>query len=133
MLGAFLPILLSFSSSAQSVEVRGKDTVAVIPIDTLRKANVRLVEFMECRETKDSLVSQVGTFTSLVASQRSTITDLNEAIRLDALLIADKQKIIDLSDKELKKNARKIKLLKLERAGLIGAVAVLVVKILIAK
>ncbi|MEK7112650.1 MAG: hypothetical protein AAB875_04965, partial [Patescibacteria group bacterium] len=60
-----------------------------------------------------------------------TIADLNAAIELAASRIADKQKIIDLSDKELKKTNRRLRLLKLERAGLLGAIAVLGAKILI--
>lgn len=130
---ALVLTVLWHGSYAQSIEVRAKDTVAVIPIADLRKANLRLVELQQCREEKDSLFSQTRTFTGLVANQKATIADLKEAIRLDASLIADKQKIIDLSDKELRKNSRKIKLLKLERAGLIGAVAVLGAKILIFK
>ena len=129
----FLLIAHSPSSSAQSIEVRGKDTVVVLPIAALKQANGKLVELQGCKEERDSLFSQTRTFTGLVNNQRGTIQDLKEAIRLDASLIADKQKIIDLSDKELKKTNRRLRLLKIERAGLLGVVAVLGAKILIFK
>ena len=128
---AFLLTAAWLSSSAQSVELRGKDTVVVLPISDVRQANVRLVELQECSEARDSLFSQTRTFTGLVNNQRGTIADLNAAIELAASRIADKQKIIDLSDKELKKTNRRLRLLKLERAGLLGAIAVLGAKILI--
>lgn len=123
--------VLWHGSFGQSIEVRGKDTVAVLPIATLKQANGKLVELQECQEARDSLFSQTRTFTGLVNNQRGTIADLKEAIRLDASLIADKQKIIDLSDKELKKTNRRLRLLKIERAGLLGAIAVWGAKILI--
>ena len=128
---AFLLTAAWLSSSAQSVELRGKDTVVVLPIADLRQANGKLVEIQECNEARDSLFSQTRTFTGLVNNQRGTIADLNAAIELAASRIADKQKIIDLSDKELKKTNRRLRLLKLERAGLLGAIAVLGAKILI--
>ena len=89
-------IVLSLSSYGQSVEVRGKDTVVVLPIAALKQANGKLVELQGCKEERDSLFSQTRTFTGLVANQKAVIADLKEAIRIDASLIADKQKIADL-------------------------------------
>lgn len=123
--------VLWLGSFAQSVELRGKDTVAVIPIADLRKANVRLVELQECKEEADSLFSQTRTLKGLTNNQRSTIDDLKNAIKLDAVLIADKQKIADLCDLELKKKGRQMRFLKIQRAGLIGVVAVLALKIVL--
>lgn len=113
--------------------MRGKDTVAVIPIIDLRKANGLFVELNECREYSDSLYSHNRTFTGLVANQRGTIQDLKEAIKKDELLLADKGKIADLCDSELKKKERQMRFLQIERAGLVGVVAVLALKIVLSK
>lgn len=127
----FLLTAASHGSYGQSIELRGKDTVAVIPIKSIRQANVRLVELQECKEERDSLFSQVRTYSGMVANQQWTIADLKNVIALDASLIADKKKISDLTDQQLKKDERRIRLLKVERLGLAGAVAVLVVKIVL--
>lgn len=122
------------SSSAQSrIEVIGTDTFAVLPLGQLRTANVKFVELKQCREENDSLFSQVRTFTGLANNLKASITDLKEAHRLSEAIIADKQKIIDISDQQLKKAARKARILKLERNSLAGALLILGAKILFFK
>ena len=115
------------------IEINGGDTSAVITLKSLREANVRFIELSECREEKDSLFSQNRTYKGLVANQKSTILELKEAIKIDAVLISDKQKIIDISDKQLKKSEKKIKLIKLERNSFVVICIVLLSKILIFK
>lgn len=125
---------LSLSLSAQSrIEITGTDTCAVIPIVQLRMANAKFVELKECKEENDSLFSQIRTYTGLANNLRSSIMDLKEANRLNEVIISDKQKIIDLSDQELKKASRKSKILKLERNSLGAVCLVLLCKILIFK
>ena len=127
-------IAASLSSSAQSrIEVIGTDTFAVLPLGQLRAANVKFVELRQCREENDSLFSQVRTYTGLANNLKASITDLKEAHRLSEAIIADKQKIIDISDQQLKKAARKARILKLERNSLAGAVLILGAKILFFK
>lgn len=127
-------IALYLSLSAQSrIEITGTDTSTVIPIKQLRIVNARFVELKECHEENDSLFSQICNYTGLANNLRSSITDLKEANKLSESIIADKQKIIDISDKELKKNSRKIKFLKLERNSLAAACLVFITKIFIFK
>lgn len=84
-----------------------------VPINQLKQANVKFVELDACKEENEGLKDQVRSYTGLVANKNSTISDLREAITIDAKLLSDKQKIMDLSDKQLKKANRKVKFLKL--------------------
>lgn len=127
-------IALYHSLSAQSrIEIRGTDTSAVIPIAHLRIANARYVELKGCREENDSLFSQIRSYTGLANNLKASIVDMKEANRLNEVLIADKQKIIDISGKELKKSARKVKLLKLERNSAAAVCLILIGKIIVFK
>lgn len=127
-------IALCLSLSAQSrIEINGIDTCAVIPIAHLRMANARYVELKECREENDSLFSQIREYTGLTNNLKASITDLKEANKINEALISDKQKIIDISDKELKKTGRKAKILRLERNSLAGACLILIAKVFIFK
>lgn len=127
-------IALCLSLNAQSrIEINGTDTCAVIPIAHLRMANARYVELKECREENDSLFSQIREYTGLTNNLKASITDLKEANKINEALISDKQKIIDISDKELKKTGRKAKILRLERNSLAGACLILIAKVFIFK
>lgn len=122
---------LYLSSSAQSprIEIKGTDTCAVIPLAQMRMANVKFVELDGCREENDSLFSQIRAYTGLTNNLRASLTELKEVNKLNETLLSDKQKIIDLSAQELKKEARRGKILRLERNSLAGALAILIIKI----
>ncbi len=125
-------IAACYSSSAQSrIEINGTDTFAVITLSELRIANVKFVELRQCREESDSLFSQVRTYTGITNNLRGAITDLKEANRLNQVLITDKDRIIDLSDQQLKKAARKATILKLERNSLAVGCLLLIGKVLL--
>lgn len=127
-------IVPSLSLSAQSrIEISGKDTMVVMPLQQLRVANGKFIDLNECREERDSLFSQIRTYTGMVNNLRSSITDLKEANRLNELLLSDKQKIIDISEKQLKKSNRKIKFLNIQRTSLAGVVLIMAAKIFIFK
>lgn len=114
MFSCFLLIVPSiFLFGQQRIEVIGKDTLGCVPINQLKQANVKFVELDACKEENEGLKDQVRSYTGLVANKNSTISDLREAITIDAKLLSDKQKIMDLSDKQLKKANRKVKFLKL--------------------
>lgn len=99
----------------------------------MKAANSQFVNLSECKEEKDSLRSEIATYNDLINTQKASIKFLKDATDIDSKLLNDKQTVIDLSNKELKNNSRKIKLLKLERGTLIGAVAIAAVKIFIFK
>lgn len=126
-----VPIALYLSSSAQSprIEIRGNDTSAVIPLRDMRIANAKFVELKGCREENDSLFSQVRAYTGLTNNLRASITELKEVNKLNETLLNDKQKIVDLSAQELKREVRRGKILRLERNSLAGALAILIIKI----
>lgn len=132
---ALVPIALYLSSSAQSprIEIIGTDTSAVIPIRDMWVANAKFIELKGCREENDSLFSTIRAYTGLANNLRASITDLKEVNKLNGTLLSDKQKIIDLSAQELKKEARRVKILRLERNSLAGAVAILIIKIVFFK
>lgn len=121
---------LYLSSSAQSprIEIKGTDTCAVIPIAQMRMANVKFVELDGCREENDSLFSQIRAYTGLTNNLRGSIAELKEVNKLNETLLSDKQKIIDLSSQELKKEAHRGKILRQERNSLACALAILVIK-----
>lgn len=120
--------------SAQSrIEVVGTDTCAVVPIQQLRTVNVKLLQLKECKEENDSLSSQIRIYTGITNNLRESITDLKAANKLNWQIINDKQKEIDLSDTELKKEGRKSKILKLERNSVAVACLVLLAKIFVFK
>lgn len=122
---------LYLSSSAQlpRIEITGTDTCAMVPIGQLRQANVKFVELDGCREENDSLSSQIRIYTDLTNDLRASITDLKEANKLNESLLKDKQKEIDLSDQQLKKEARKGRIWRLERNGMAAALVILIGKI----
>ena len=124
---------LCFTSFGQSIQVIGKDTSAIIPIQNLRQANEHFIQLKECKEENDSLFSQIRTYQGLINNLKSAIEDYKKVFVDDAKLISDKDKIISLSDKELKHNARKTKWLKIERNVLFFATAILSIKIFIVK
>ena len=120
--------------SAQSrIEVTGTDTCAVVPIQQLRTVNMKMVQLKECREENDSLSSQIRTYTGLTNNLRASIMDLKAANRLDIEIINDKNKVIDISDKELLKEGRKSNILKIERNSVAVACLILIVKIVLFK
>lgn len=94
---------------------------------------MQFVKLAECNEVQDSLKSEITIYNDLINTQKSSIKFLKEATDIDKKLLNDKQAIIDLSNKELKKNSRQIKVLKLERGALITAVVVAIFKIFIFK
>lgn len=115
------------------LQINGLDTSAIIPIQSLKGANMKFIELKQCKEDKDSLYSLNRTYQGVVANQKSTISELKEAIRLDHIVIYDKQEIIDLTDKQIKKSNQKIKLLKIERNSIIGISIGLIIKIFVLK
>lgn len=119
-------------SSAQSprIEIKGTDTCAVIPIAQMRMANIKFVELDGCREENDSLFSQIRAYTGLANNLRASITELKEVNKLNVALLSDKQKIIDLNAQEFKKEARKGKILKIERNTIAAACMGLIIKII---
>lgn len=122
-------IALCASLSAQSrIEVIGADTMATVPIQHLRIANAKILDLKQCNEEITSLFSQTCNYASLVNNLRSSVTELKETNRINEVLLSDKQKIIDLTDKQLKKAARKAKLLKLERNTAAAVTLALLVK-----
>lgn len=118
------------TSSAQlpRIEIKGKDTCAVIPIADLRIANIKFIELDGCREENDSLFSKIRIYTGLTNNLKASITELKEVNKLNQSLLADSKKIIDLNAQELKKQARKGRLLRTERNGLVAVVVVLIAK-----
>lgn len=125
-------IALCLSSKAQShIEVNGKDTSAVIPIQQIRIINARYIELKACQEENDSLDSQIRTCTRLTNNLRSSIMELKQANMLSASIVTDKDKVIDLYCQQLKKSARKNKILKLERNIAAIACLILIGKIII--
>lgn len=124
--------VLYLSLSAQShIEITGTDTCAIIPIKQLRAVNAKFIELKECHEENDSLFSQIRDYEGITNNLRLSITDLRSANSLNQLIITDQKKIIDISDKELKKNVQRIKFLKIERNSLAGACLLLIGKLLV--
>ena len=126
---------LCLTSFAQQEEIKviGTDTFATVKVQRLREANAKNIELRGCKEENDSLYSQNRSYQGLANNLRSSITDLKEANRLNETLLSDKQKIIDLTDKELKKAGRKAKWLKIQRTSLAGACLVLMAKVFLFK
>lgn len=125
-----MPIALCLSLSAQSrIEIKGHDTSAVIPIGDLRIANAKFIELNGCKEENDSLFSQIRAYTGLVNNLKSSITDLKQANKLNEVLLSDKQKIIDLSAQDFKKEVRKGRILRIERNSSAAALFILICKI----
>lgn len=122
-------LYLSLSAQSPRIEIKGSDTCAVIPIAQLRMANVKFVELDGCREENDSLFSQIRAYTGLTNNLRSSIMELKEVNKLNETLLSDKQKIIDLSAHELKKEVRRGKILRLERNSSLAVIVGLIVKI----
>lgn len=126
-------IALCHCLCAQSphIEISGTDTMATVPIQKLRIANANVIALKECQEENDSLGSQIRIYTGLTNNLRSSISELKQANILSASIVSDKDKIIDLCGQQLKKEARKNKVLKLERNTITGALLVLLAKIII--
>lgn len=127
---SMLIALSSFSQSDAKIEVAGTDTFARVPISNIKQANTKFIDLQECEQEKDSLFSQIRAYTGLVNNQRDVIKDLKLVISTDGKLLADKQKLFDLSDLQFKSDLRKIKWLKLERNAFIATSAILVLKII---
>lgn len=121
-------LYLSLSAQSPRIEIKGTDTCAVIPIAQMRLANIKFVELQGCREENDSLFSQIRTYTGLANNLRASVTELKEVNKLNEALLSDKQKIIDLSAQELKQEARKGRILRLQRNSLAGVLAILIIK-----
>lgn len=126
-----VPIALYLSSSAQSprIEIRGTDTSAVIPIRDMRIANAKFIELKGCRQENDSLFSTIRTYTGQANNLRAAITDLKEVNKLNGTLLSDKQRLIDIKTQELAIEARRVKILKLERNSVVAACLALIIKI----
>lgn len=122
---------LCLSSLAQREEIKiiGTDTFATVKMQRLREANGKHVELNGCKQENDSLFSQVRTYMGSVNNLKASITDLKEVNKLNGTLLSDKQKLIDLKTQELAIEARRVKILRLERNSLAGAVAILLLKI----
>lgn len=123
---------LCLCSHAQSrIEIIGTDTSAIIPIQQLRMANAKFVELKGCKEENDSLYSQTRSYQGLTNNLRSAILDLKTANQVNQKLIDDKQSIIALQDKQLVKNKRQIKWLKIQRWGAFAGIVLLTGKIIL--
>lgn len=92
--------------------------MAIIPIEDVRNALIKAVELDECQEENDSLGNALHVSYGVNNNLRAAIIDLRYAVGSDANIISDKQKIVELSDITIKKQARRIRLLKTERTGL---------------
>lgn len=101
----------------------------MVPLRDMRIANGKFIELKGCREENDSLFSTIRAYTGQVNNLRAAITDLKEVNKLNGTLLSDKQRIIAIQTQELEKEARRVKILRLERNSLAGAVAILIIKI----
>lgn len=124
---------LSLTSFAQQEEIKviGTDTFATVKVQRLKEANAKDIELHECKEENDSLYSQNRSYQGLTNNLRSAILDLKTANQLSQKIIDDKQQIISIQDKQLAKNSRQIKWLKLQRWGAVAGIALLTGKILL--
>ena len=130
-LSLVLIVVCLYLSAQSRIEVHGKDTSAIIPIQQLRIANSKFVELRGCREENDSLFSQIRAYTGLTNNLRASITDLKQVNSLNEGIIANKNKLLDISDQSLKKATRKAKLFETTTYSVGGACLVLIAKMFI--
>lgn len=97
-----------------------KDTVCIISIEQARTINNVFIDRDECNELKDSLSSQVKTYSALVSEQDKLIASQGKEIEIKENIIAEKNVIIESDSKLLKKQNRQVKWLKLQRNILAG-------------
>lgn len=130
-LSLVLTVLCLYLSAQSRIEVIGRDTMAVVPVQQLRTANAKFVELKQCKEENDSLFSQIREYTGMTNNLRSSVTNLKHAHDLNMAIIADQKKIIDIADQQLKKSTRKQKILKIERNSLAGILVITIAKFLL--
>jgi hypothetical protein len=121
---------ISFAQPAH-LEVSGKDTSAVLPIESLRNANVKFVQLQETNQLLDSCNMSNVNYMMLANEFESRADQYENALEIDQQIINDKITIIAIKDAEIKKQNRKIKWLKVQRIGLGAAVLLLTGKIML--
>lgn len=124
---------LCLTSFAQHEEIKviGADTFATVKVERLREANAKDVELRQCNEVSDSLSSQVRSYTGMTNNLRAAILDLKIANQLNQKLLSDKDDIIIIQDKQIVRNERQIKWLKLQRWAFIAGIVLLTGKIIL--
>lgn len=111
--------------------VIGKDTLCVITIPQLDSANKSFVDGDKCNEEKDSLNSQIKNYEILTSGQEKVIQSQDKEIGIQKIITAEKDTIIQESDKIHKRMHRQIKWLRIQRNVFAGASAILTILIIL--
>lgn len=119
-------MLVSLSATSQGVYPRqaviDSDTVGILSIDQIRAINKTFVSLDECNELKDSLNSEIATYTLLTHTYKNIIGSKDTELSIYKDILKEKDSIIETDAKMIKKMKRNITWLRVQRIGLSVAV-----------